>query len=131
MKFVFKIINPILSLILRSPIHGMLSKQLMLVEFTGRSSRRRMTTPANYFRESDTTLRVFTESDRQWWRNVIEGQPFQVWVEGKPRAGVARVVSVSPDEMDALLAETYKGMSLDQIHRMIPKAMLLRITLST
>ena len=60
MKFVFKIVNPIIALILRSPLHGLLSKQLMLVEFTGRTSGRRMATAANYVRESNTTLRVFT-----------------------------------------------------------------------
>ena len=131
MKFLFKIVNPIIALVLRSPFHVLLSKRLMLVEFTGRTSRRRMHTPANYFRESDTIVRVFTETDRQWWRNVIDGQPFRAWVEGKAHNGSAVVVTVPPDEMDALLVETYKGMSLDQIHRMIPKVMLVRFTLST
>ena len=129
MKFIFKFINPIITTILRSPFHGILSKALMLVEFTGRASGRRMRTPAAYFRESDTVVRAFTESDRQWWRNVIDGQPFHVWIEGKPYGASAEVVTLPPDEMDALLVASYKGMSLDQVHRMFHGAMLLRVTL--
>src|SRR5262249_17743027 len=44
----FVVINPVIRALLRSPVHGLMSKSLMLITFTGRKSGRRYTTPVRY-----------------------------------------------------------------------------------
>ena len=47
--WVFKwIMNPAIKLILRSPLHGLMSKRLLLITFTGRKSGKQFTTPLGY-----------------------------------------------------------------------------------
>ena len=55
----FVIINPMMRMLLRSPLHFVQSKSLMLITFTGRKSGRRLTTPVRYVRVGDT-VRCFT-----------------------------------------------------------------------
>jgi len=126
---IFKLANPLNALILRSPLHGLLSQRIMLAIYTGRKSGKRLQNPAAYFRERADTIRCFTETDRQWWRNIIDGQAFTARVAGKDYTARAAVVSLADDEMKRLLAESYRGMSEEQIRQMIRKPMMLRITL--
>lgn len=81
------LINPLMSLILRSPLHGLVSGRLMLLTFTGRKSGRQFTTPVGYIREDATTLYVLTESP--WWKNMRDGAPVSVHLQGRKRPGRA------------------------------------------
>jgi hypothetical protein len=40
--------------LLKSPLHGMISKGVMLVSVTGRKSGRMISTPTNYLRDGNT-----------------------------------------------------------------------------
>jgi hypothetical protein len=71
-EWLFKIINPMMSFLLRSPLHSVLSDSLMLITFTGRKSGKRFTTPVRYIKKGDT-VRCFTAAENQWWRNLREG----------------------------------------------------------
>lgn len=48
---VFKLINPMIARLLRSPFHRGLSKHLMLLTFRGRKSGQRYTTPVGYLQK--------------------------------------------------------------------------------
>ena len=52
--------------VLRSPLHRILSGNILLFEYVGRRSRQRYATPINY-RQEDETLLVSTDSP--WYRN--------------------------------------------------------------
>ena len=80
------LINPLMTLILRSPLHGLVSKRLLLLTFTGRKSGRQFTTPVGYIREDDT-LYVLTESP--WWKNMRDGTPVMVRLQGETLSGYA------------------------------------------
>lgn len=58
-----KIYNPLMKWVLRSPLHGMVSKNFMLITFTGRRSGKVYTTPVNYVREGDG-ITVFSKPNR-------------------------------------------------------------------
>jgi hypothetical protein len=64
-KALFTIINPIMSLLLRSPIHGLWSKSAMLITFKGRKSGKSFTTPVRYRQDNDV-IRCFSVSQNQW-----------------------------------------------------------------
>ena len=81
-EFLFVIINPMMRLLLCSPLHGILSGSLMLITFRGRNSGREFTTPVRYI-ENDGIVRCFTSSENQWWRNLRGGSDVVLRVRGK------------------------------------------------
>ena len=90
----FLIINPMMRMLLRSPLHFIQSKSVMLITFTGRKSGRRFTTPVRYVRVADT-VRCFTSSENLWWRNLRGGAAVSLRIEGKEMPYWATVQSDS------------------------------------
>ncbi len=62
--------NTVPMLILRSPVHRLMSGRYAIIEFTGRKSGRRYATPIAYVRDGD---RVLLSTDSPWWRNLKGG----------------------------------------------------------
>ena len=89
----FKIANAFAKLVLRSPFHKLLSKNLILLTFTGRKSGRSISTPVGYLREGNI-LTVFSFSG--WWRNIQANPEVTVRLRGKDMKGRARIVSDLP-----------------------------------
>ncbi len=68
----YKIANPIVKALLRSPLHKIASGSLTLLHFTGRKSGRRFITPLSYVRKRDTVWLLSAHSTR-WWMNLRGG----------------------------------------------------------
>ncbi len=68
----YKIANPIVKALLRSPLHRIASGSLTLLHFTGSKSGRRYTTPLSYVRKRDTVWLLSAHSTR-WWMNLRGG----------------------------------------------------------
>jgi deazaflavin-dependent oxidoreductase (nitroreductase family) len=83
--------NSFVILLLRSPLHPMLSGSTLLITVTGRKTGRQLTTPVNYYRDGDT-LWVVTQRDRTWWRNLRGGAPVQLRLRGQAVSGMAEIV---------------------------------------
>lgn len=64
--------NPIMQWLLRSPLHFIISKNTMLMTFTGRKSGKSFTTPMNYLKIGDS-LYTISSRERVWWRNLRGG----------------------------------------------------------
>ncbi|MGF1507448.1 MAG: nitroreductase/quinone reductase family protein [Anaerolineae bacterium] len=84
------IVNPLMRLILRSPLHGMVSERLLLLTYTGHKSGKKYTIPVGYTRENGT-LYVLTHSP--WWRNFQQPAEVRVRLQGEMIGGTAEVVS--------------------------------------
>ena len=80
--------NDFMSLVLRSPLHGMLSNGMMLITVTGRKTGKKHTTPVEYFREAEN-LWVMTSRDRTWWRNLKGGAEVSLLLKRKPVTALA------------------------------------------
>ena len=78
----FKVMNGFMGLILRSPLHGTMSKQLGLITVTGRKSGKKYTTPIGYLRIGTDRVHVFTHA-AQWWKNLRGGGPVTIRMAGK------------------------------------------------
>ena len=76
-------------MLLRSPLHGVLSGSLALVTVTGRRSGREFTFPVTYRQDGDVVrIGVGWPEQKQWWRNLQgDGAPVRVRVRGRTRAG--------------------------------------------
>ena len=83
--------NPIMQQVLRSPLHGLLSGNMMLIKFTGRKSGKPYSVPTNYVRDGDD-LWVVSLRRRTWWRNLRGGTPVAVCLCGQELKGTAEVV---------------------------------------
>lgn len=102
LKPAFTVVNPLVKALLRSPLHGLVSANLLLVTFTGRRSGREYTTPVGY-EQLDGTLYVTSQTDRLWWRNLRGGAGVTVRLHGEVRDGHADVIEDDGDVADYVL----------------------------
>ena len=91
----FLIINPVMRMLLRSPLHFVQSKSVMLITFTGKKSGRVFTTPVRYVRVGDT-VRCFTSAENLWWRNLRGGAAVSLRLAGKERPYWAAPIENNP-----------------------------------
>ena len=92
-----KLANQVPAMILRSPVHGMLSSRYLVLEFTGRKSGRRFRTPVAYIRDGK---RILLTTDSPWWRNITTPAPVRLWLRGPSRrdpvARHVRLIKLGP-----------------------------------
>jgi deazaflavin-dependent oxidoreductase (nitroreductase family) len=83
-------VNQAMKLVLRSPMHGMVSKSILLITFTGRKSGKAYTTPVSYSQHGDQVY-VFTHAD--WWKNLRGGPRVTLRIRGREFQGLAEPVT--------------------------------------
>ena len=83
--------NPMMTWLLKSPLHGMISKGVMLVTVIGRKSGKTISTPTNYLRDGNT-LWVISWRERKWWRNLRGGAQARVLLAGRSVEGRGQVI---------------------------------------
>jgi hypothetical protein len=82
--------NPVVRLVLSSPLHPLLSRSLALIAVTGLKSGRHYTFPVGYKQEGDrVTIGVGWPERKLWWRNLRGGAPVRVRLRGTVRDGHA------------------------------------------
>lgn len=63
--------NPAIRALLRSPLHGLASRQLVLLTVTGRRTGRTYTIPTEYRRDGEgVVIPVGWPERKRWWRNL-------------------------------------------------------------
>lgn len=98
MRFMNRFVNPFVRLLLRSPLHPLVSSSLVLLTYTGRRTGRRYSLPVMYARDGERLVLVASQPERKrWWRNLRGGAPVEVRVRGRDRRGEARVVLERPE----------------------------------
>ena len=87
---VLRFINPFVSMILRSPLHRVLSSRVLLLTYTGRKTGKQFTIPVGYTREGDT-LTLF--SSKSWYKNLRGGGCcVAIHLQGRGQTGLAEVM---------------------------------------
>jgi deazaflavin-dependent oxidoreductase (nitroreductase family) len=79
-------VNKTMKFVLRSPLHGMVSKTVLLITFTGRKSGKAFTTPVSYSQQDD---QVYIFSHAKWWKNLHSGTPVTLRIRGQDMQGLA------------------------------------------
>jgi len=95
--------NPIMVWMLYSPLHGMLSGNMMVLNYTGRKSGKAYRLPISYKRIDDTLL-TGSYKRRTWWRNLIGGVTVIVRLQGKDINGQAEVIEDEQGVMNGITA---------------------------
>ncbi len=89
--WIYKIANPFVTALLRSPLHGVASKNIALLHFRGRKSGREFVTPLSYVRTEGTVCLLSAQGTR-WWMNLRdEGTPVSLEIARETVAGKARL----------------------------------------
>jgi hypothetical protein len=96
--------NPVVRLVLRSPLHGLLSRRTALTTVTGRRSGREFTFPVGYEQRGDSVrITVGSPEHKRWWRNLTDaGAPVRMRLRGVERSGHA---VASGDERSGVTVE--------------------------
>ena len=94
----FVLVNPLIRSVLRSPLHGLLSGNLMLIRFKGRISGREFVTPVRYIRNGKT-IQCFTGRSNQWWRNMRDGSDVVLRLAGKESRYRMTAISSDPERI--------------------------------
>ncbi len=84
-----KFLNQLMSSIIRSPLHSLVDKHIMLLEFQGRKSGKTYTTPVGYVRQGDELI---TFTDHTWWKNLRTNPGVRIYMQGKWYQSKAEVV---------------------------------------
>lgn len=88
--------NSIIRWILSSPIHGLMSENMMLISFKGRNSGKKYTIPVNYVR-CDSVFLVTSYRHRTWWRNLRGGALVTLHVRGQKLKGMGETITSERD----------------------------------
>ena len=80
-KWVIAILNALIGLLLRSPLHAPLSRVTILLSFTGAKSGKRYTFPVGYYDHHGSDLAVIPH--HAWWKNLRGSVPVTVWLKGR------------------------------------------------
>jgi deazaflavin-dependent oxidoreductase (nitroreductase family) len=102
-KAVLRLVNPLLVALLRSPLHRLASKNLMLLTVTGRKSGRTYTLPIGRHEEPDGTFVL--SAGGNWRHNLRGGADVRVTLDGRERVGHATL-----EEDPTRAAEVFKGL---------------------
>jgi hypothetical protein len=89
----YAVLNAVMRVLLRSPLHGLRSAHIILLEFTGRRSGRRYRMPVSYWERRDAEVVCLTSTAwSRWWVN-LDGACVAVVLRGVTRAGRSELVS--------------------------------------
>ncbi|MBN2502998.1 MAG: nitroreductase family deazaflavin-dependent oxidoreductase [Anaerolineales bacterium] len=83
------VVNRTMKFVLRSPLHAMVSKTILLITFTGRKSGKTYTTPVNYSQTGDK-VSIFTHAT--WWKNLRNDTPVSLRIQGRELQGLPETV---------------------------------------
>jgi hypothetical protein len=88
--------NPVFVWILRSLLHGMMSKELLVLEYRGRKSGKAYAIPLGYVEHEGVPYCV-TREYSSWWKNVASPTPVAIWLRGvRTDATAERLAATSP-----------------------------------
>jgi deazaflavin-dependent oxidoreductase (nitroreductase family) len=98
MTFMNKIVNPMVGLILRSPLHGLMSGSLLIISCCGRKTGREYHLPIQYAQAGKNIYIVpGMPEQKTWWRNLKEAAPVKLILRGQRLAGNAVVLKADSD----------------------------------
>ena len=107
-----RIASLVVAAILRSPLHGLLSRRLMLLTVIGRRTGRRYTFPVEYISDGGhVTVVAGAAASKTWWLNLTRTSPVVVRIRGRNRNGIAHIVW-DADESEQLVAEFADPLSI-------------------
>src|SRR5258708_8099450 len=119
--WMFKLMNPVMKALLRSPLHRLLDGTLMLLMYTGHKTGRQYTIPIGYFVWGEGELLSF--SSARWWTNLRGGVPVTLLLKGRRVQAVPTVL-----EQREVVIDTPQGFIPTSYRKARRRSMLDHVT---
>jgi len=103
-------VNHAMNFVLHSPMHGVVSKTIMQITFTGRRTGRQYTTPVSYSRHGDE---IYVFSHANWWKNLRGGALVTMCIRGQEHKGYAYPVAADKQAVAEGLAAHLRKVPVD------------------
>lgn len=123
-----KLANLFIEPLLRSPLHGLVSKRIMVIEFKGRKSGRLYTTPVEYLRDGNLVI-FFTQRQRVWWKNLLDHATVTLRLQGRDVKGTAKRLTLDERIIVERLIDLYHRMTHDQAVAIAHQLVMVEIEL--
>lgn len=98
-------VNTIIATLLRSPLHGLLDKSLLVLSFKGRKSGKEYMFPVGYVADGNE---LHVVSNHDWWKNLSGNVPVEIWFKGQRRKALADAAHGDESVVNAILAAVQK-----------------------
>jgi len=107
--------NKVMKLVLHIPLlHSVVSKNIMLLTFTGRKSGKTYTIPVSYTQQGDAIM-MFT--DNVWRKNLIKNVPVKLLMRGRELKAVIELNTDDVEQIAPVLLEHLRHKPADaRIH---------------
>ncbi len=91
--------NGLATAVLRSRLHRIASKRLMILSWEGRLSGRRYSIPVGYQLDDDSVIVLISRPDsKTWWRNFRSPWPAELVIRGKTSSTTGVVIEPGSPE---------------------------------
>lgn len=101
MWFMNHIWNPIVRLILQSPLYGMMDKTILLLTYVGQKSGKTITLPVQYVQEGRKVyVMPGAPKLKKWWHNIHENTPVKVFLRGQNYQASASLLTPENNLLD-------------------------------
>ena len=105
----FTRLNPLVAWVLRSPLHPLLDRGLLMLRVTGRRTGRQYWIPVGYQHDGRTiTVLVSKAPRKRWWRNYRDPGPVDVLLRGRTLHGRAHVVPTESSTFQEAVERTLR-----------------------
>ena len=108
----WRLINPFVALLARSPLHFLISHQLLVVSFKGIKSGKSYLIPVSYHKH-DNNYTAVTLRSNVWWKNLKKDSTSQIWLKGKLVQADIQLEFVDNDLVADTLTDLVTNNSID------------------
>lgn len=91
-------LHPVVVALLGSPLHGLLSRDVLLLHYTGKRSGKPYVLPLSYVTGPEGIFLCTRPEGSAWWRNLRGGAAVGVTLRGRRLDARATVLEASSDE---------------------------------
>jgi hypothetical protein len=100
LTFMNRVVNPVVRLVLCSPLHPLLSRYLLLLTVTGRTTGRTWTLPLQYAERAGAIWIVpGNPAHKRWWRNLAGEAPATLTIRGTTYIGMGEALTGAAAEV--------------------------------
>ena len=107
----YRLINPTMNRLLKSPWHQLLSKRIMTVSYRGRKSAKPYSTPVSYLRDGDT---VYCFTNGSWRHNFLEPTESSLRIRGQDYSATGQLLDCDRALQIELMTAYFKAVPQDR-----------------
>ena len=106
----WKIINPVTIAIAKSPLHFLISQNLVVLNFRGMKTGKIYALPVSYLEDPKGQLSCVTNRRNIWWRNLLQASNIKILYKGNLTDALVTVEhennKIIADQLDALCSHS-------------------------